>query len=124
MDDLRVEWGRGTAVAGGDVPPVMASVRPRPVSVLVAVLVLVVSVLLTVLTWQAAVLQVELADIAQVAINANPAAFARFADQQLIRTGQSLSLWRVTDGSAEQLAAQGLPPRLPEGGSAALADLP
>jgi serine phosphatase RsbU (regulator of sigma subunit) len=123
--------------------------RPRPVSVIVASLLLMVTVVLTVLTWQAnarseqrlldrqlaqvgtlltnqaAVLQVELADIAQVAVNtnANPAAFARFAGAQLTQTGQSLSLWRVTDGTAEQLAVQGLAPRLPAEGSSTLAAL-
>src|SRR3954453_2340738 len=106
----------------------MSSFRLRRVSVAVAALVLAVTVVLTVLTWQtnarserrlldrqlaqvgtlltsqASVLQVELADIAQVAVNtnANPAAFARFAGQQLTQTGQSLSLWRVTDGTAQQ----------------------
>src|SRR3954465_2669813 len=133
----------------GTVPPVMVRSRPRRVSVLVALVVLLLSALLTVLTWQtnarserrlldrqlaqvgtlltnqAAVLQVTLADIAQVAVNtnANPAAFARFADKELTETGQPLSLWRITNGTAEQLAVQGLPPRLPAGGSSALADL-
>ncbi|WP_448625482.1 PP2C family protein-serine/threonine phosphatase [Geodermatophilus sp. URMC 64] len=79
----------------------------------------------TLVTNQAAVLEVQLADIAQVAVNthANPAAFARFADRELEQTGQSLSLWRTADGETEQLAVQGLEPRLPDDGTGALAGL-
>ena len=127
----------------------MASLRPRRVSVAVAALVLAVTAVLTVLTWQtnarsegrlldrqlaqvgtvltnqASVTQVQLADVGLVAVNtsANPAAFARFADKELTQTGQSLSLWRVTDGAAEQLAVQGVAPLLPPGGPEALATL-
>jgi hypothetical protein len=127
----------------------MASFRPRRLSMLVAVLMLALTVLLTVLTWQTnarserrllerqlaqvgtlltnqgSVTEVQLADIGQVAVNtnANPAAFARFADKELTRTGQSLSLWRVTDGAAQQLVAQGVEPRLPADGPASLAAL-
>jgi hypothetical protein len=141
-------WAAPPSV-GGNVSPVMVRFRPRPVSVIVAALVIVVTVVLAVLTWQAndrserrlldrqlaqvgtlltnqaAVLQVTLADIALVAVNtnANPAAFARFADKELTETGQSLSLWRVTDGGAEQLAVQGLPPLLPAEGASALTEL-
>jgi hypothetical protein len=123
--------------------------RLRKVSVVVAVLLLVVTGVLTFLSWrvsehseqrllsrqmalvgslltsQAAVLQVQLADIAQVAVNtnANPAAFARFGATQLQQTGQSLSLWRITDGQAERLALQGVDPRLPAEGTGALAAL-
>ena len=76
----------------------------------------------TLLGNQAAVLQVELADIGQVAVNTNasPASFARFAARELQQTGQSLSLWRISGGDAQQLAVQGLAPRLPDGGTAAL----
>jgi serine phosphatase RsbU (regulator of sigma subunit) len=126
----------------------MSIPAPRRVSVLVAVSVLLVTVALTVLSWrvstnseqrllarqlaqvgtllgqQAAVLQVQLADMGQVAVNtdANPAAFARFAADQLQQTGQSLSLWRIAPGDPEQLAVQGVPPLLPDG-PAALAGL-
>jgi serine phosphatase RsbU (regulator of sigma subunit) len=127
----------------------MPKTAPRTLSVIVAVLLLAITVGLSFLTWrvnansehsllrrqlaqvgtlltnQAAVMQVQLADIAQVAVatNANPGAFARFADRQLQETGQSLSLWRVTDGGAERLAVQGVDPLLPEDGGEALADL-
>jgi serine phosphatase RsbU (regulator of sigma subunit) len=127
----------------------MFRVRPRRLSAVVAVLTLVITVLLTYLTWrvnshseerllsrqlaqvgtllsnQAAVLQTELADVGQVAVNtnANPAAFARFADRELKQTGQSLSLWRVNGGSAEQLAVSGIAPRLPSGGAQTLTRL-
>ncbi len=127
----------------------MEKTRLRKVSFVVAVLLLVVTAVLTFLTWrvsehseqrllsrqmalvgslltsQAAVLQVQLADIAQVAVNtdANPAAFARFGATQLQQTGQSLSLWRMTDGQAEQLAVQGVDPRLPAEGAGALSVL-
>src|SRR4051812_33794525 len=122
---------------------------PRRLSVVVAVLLLAVTAALTVLAWQvnarseqrlldrqlaqvgslitsqAAVLQVELADIGQVAVNtdANPNAFARFAADELVQTGQSLSLWRIGEGAAERLAVQGVDPLLPPGGPAALAGL-
>ena len=127
----------------------MASFRPRRVSIAVAALVLAITAVLTVLTWQtnarserrlldrqlaqvgslltnqASVIQVQLADIGLVAVNtnANPAAFARFADRELTETGQSLSLWRVTDGAVQQLAVAGVPPLLPAGGPEALAAL-
>src|SRR3954451_603937 len=125
----------------------MFTTAPRRAGVIVAALVLAVTVVLTVLSWQvharsegrlldrqlaqvgtlltnqAAVLQVQLADIGQVAVNtgANPAAFARFAGKQLTETGQSLSLWRLTNGAAEQLAVEGVAPRLPADGAASLA---
>src|SRR3954470_13839557 len=102
----------------------MSNTHLHKVSVFVAVLVLTITGVLTFLTWrvnehseqrllgrqlaqvgslltnQAAVLQVQLADIAQVAVNtgASPEAFARWAARQLQQSGQSLSLWRVTDG--------------------------
>jgi serine phosphatase RsbU (regulator of sigma subunit) len=127
----------------------MFSTSPRRLSVVVAVLLLVVTAALTVLTWQvnarseqrlldrqlaqvgslisnqAAVLQVELADIGQVAVNtdANPNAFARFAADELEQTGQSLSLWRIGEGAAERLAVQGVDPLMPPDGPAALAGL-
>ncbi|MGY1802634.1 PP2C family protein-serine/threonine phosphatase [Blastococcus sp. SYSU D00922] len=73
----------------------------------------------TLLSTQAAVLQVQLADVGAVAVNtnANPGSFARFGATQLKQTGQSLSLWRVTDGRAEQLALQGVEPLLPAAGA-------
>lgn len=80
----------------------------------------------TLLGNQAAVAQTELADIGQVALNthADPGAFARFAGGELKQTGQSLSLWRMTRGQQpQQLAVQGVAPRLPAGGPAALAGL-
>ena len=127
----------------------MLKTAPRRVSVVVAVLVLAVTAVLTVLTWQvtarseqrllarqlaqvgtlltnqAAVLTVELADIGQVAVNTNgnPNAFARFAGAELRDTGQSLSLWRISDGQPQQLAVQGVDPRLPADGAPALAGL-
>src|SRR3954462_3835492 len=117
----------------------MFTTAPRRAGAIVAALVPAVTVVLTVLSWQvharsegrllarqlaqvgtlltnqAAVLQVQLADMGQVAVNtnANPNAFARFAASQLQQTGQSLSLWRVTDGHVERIARQGLDPRLP-----------
>src|SRR3954470_19493269 len=127
----------------------MPKTAPRTLSVVVAVLLLAITVGLSFLTWrvnansehsllrrqlaqvgtllstQAAVLQVQLADIGQVAVatNANPDAFARWADRQLQDTGQSLSLWRVSDGGAERLAVQGVEPLLPADGGEAFADL-
>ncbi|WP_116449751.1 PP2C family protein-serine/threonine phosphatase [Blastococcus litoris] len=118
-------------------------------SIVVAVLLLAITGVLAFLTWrvtthgeerlldrqlaqvgsllstQAAVLQVQLADVGAVAVNtnANPGSFARFGATQLEQTGQSLSLWRVTDGRAEQLAVQGVDPVLPGNGSQALTAL-
>lgn len=114
-----------------------------------AVLVLAVTALLAVLTWQAnarserrlldrqlaqvgtllgqqaAVLRVTLADVGQVAVNtdANPNAFARFAAGELTQSGQALTLWRVSGGQAQQLAAQGVDAWLPPSGAAALTTL-
>jgi serine phosphatase RsbU (regulator of sigma subunit) len=127
----------------------MSRFRPRKVTIAVAVLLLAITGVLTFLTWrvnehseqrllarqlaqvgtlltnQAAVLQVQLADMGQVAVNtnANPNAFARFAASQLQQTGQSLSLWRVTNGQVERIALQGLDPRLPADRSAELGRL-
>lgn len=121
----------------------MPKTSPRTLSVIVAVLLLAITVGLSFLTWrvnansehsllrrqlaqvgtllgtQAAVLQVELSDIGQVAVatNANPNAFASFADRQLQQTGQSLSLWRVSPGGVERLAVQGVDPLLPADGA-------
>src|SRR3954465_15260935 len=123
--------------------------RPRTLSAVVAVLTLVVTGALTYLTWrvnahseerlldrqlaqvgtllgnQAAVLQTELADVGTVAVNTNgnPATFARFADRELRQTKQSLSLWRIADGSAQQLAVAGVPPLGLTGGTQALTRL-
>jgi hypothetical protein len=123
----------------------MFGARPRKLTAVVAVLTLVVTGVLTVLAWQAnahserrlldrqlaqvgtllsnqaAVLQIELSDIGQVAVNtsANPAAFARFAAGELKQTGQSLSLWRIGGGPPERLALQGVEARLPAAGTAA-----
>ena len=79
----------------------------------------------TLLGNQAAVLQVELSDMAQAAVNTNgnPAVFARWAAGELTATGQSVSLWRVTDGQAKRLAVQGVAPLMPPGGSARFARL-
>ena len=122
---------------------------PRRVSVVVATLLLAITGGLAVLTWQvnersehalltrqlaqvstlltnqAAVLRVQLADMGLVAVrtDANPGAFAAFAGQELKDTGQSLSLWRITDGNPERVAVQGVEPLLPSDGPAALADL-
>jgi len=127
----------------------MTKRRLRRVSTVVAVLLLVITGVLTFLTWrvsehseqrllsrqlalvgslltsQAAVLQVQLADVGQVAVNtgANPAAFARFGSTQLRQTGQSLSLWRIGDGGAERLALQGVDPLMPADGADALTAL-
>lgn len=123
--------------------------RSHALSVVVALSVLVLTVVLSVAAWQAntrseqrlldrqvaqvgtllsnqaAVMQTEMADIGQVAVNtdASPEAFARFAARELRQTGQSLSLWRVTGGSAQRLATQGVAPLLPPGGAAALTRL-
>jgi serine phosphatase RsbU (regulator of sigma subunit)/anti-sigma regulatory factor (Ser/Thr protein kinase) len=122
---------------------------PRRLAAIVAVLTFAVSAVLSVLTWhvtqanehrllarqlaqvgtlltsQAAVLQVQLADIGQAAVNTDgdPDVFARWADGQLTETGQSLSLWRIADGRAEQLAVAGIEPLLPPGGTDDLASL-
>src|SRR3978361_1928328 len=127
----------------------MLRVPPRRLSVAVTVAVVLISVALawlastvnshsnerlldrqlaqvgTLLSNQAAVLQTELADVGQVAVNtgANPAAFARFAGGELKQTGQSLSLWRMAGGQAQQIAVQGVAPRLPAGGAATLTGL-
>jgi serine phosphatase RsbU (regulator of sigma subunit) len=79
----------------------------------------------TLLSNQAAVLQVELADMAQAAVNTkgNPSVFAHWASGELTATGQSLSLWRVTDGQAKRLALQGVGPIGPTGGSDRLTTL-
>jgi serine phosphatase RsbU (regulator of sigma subunit) len=128
---------------------VTARRAPRPASAAVVAVVLALTAVLTVLAWQAnarseqrlldrqlaqvgtlltdqaAVLQTELANIGQVAVNTTgrPDAFARFAGKQLTETGQSLTLWRISGGHAEQLAVQGVPPRLPPGRADALAAL-
>jgi serine phosphatase RsbU (regulator of sigma subunit) len=127
----------------------MLRTAPRTLSVVVAMLLLAITVALSFLTWhvndnseetllrrqlaqvgslltnQAAVLEVQLADMGLVAVatNANPNAFARFADEELDETGQSLSLWRVTDGQAERVALQGVDPLLSEDGAETLAEL-
>jgi hypothetical protein len=79
----------------------------------------------TVLTGQAAVLRVQLADIGQAAVNtdADPDVFARWAGGELTRTGQSLSLWRIGDGTPERVALQGVEPLLPADGPAAIAGM-
>jgi hypothetical protein len=79
----------------------------------------------TVLTGQASVLQVQLADIGQAAVNTegNPEVFARWAGEELERTGQSLSLWRIGDGGADRVAMQGVEPLLPADGPDAIAAL-
>ena len=127
----------------------MVRATPRRLSASVAVVVLAITVVLaylasivnahsesrllgrqvaqvgTLLGNQASVLQTELEDIGTVAVNtqANPAAFARFAARELKRSGQSLSLWRVTDRKAERLAVQGVDPLGPAGGPGALSRL-
>jgi serine phosphatase RsbU (regulator of sigma subunit) len=127
----------------------MPRIAPRKLSIGVAVLLLLITVGLSFLTWkvnqnaeqsllrrqlaqvgsllssQSTVAQVQLADMGLVAVatDANPDAFARFADEQLEETGQSLSLWRKTGDGAEQVAVQGLEPLLPERGAQAIAAL-
>jgi hypothetical protein len=122
----------------------MSTPAPRRLSAAVAVTVLAIAVVLaylasvvnahsedgllarqvaqigTLLDNQAAVLQVELSDMAQAAVNTNgnPAVFARWAAGELTATGQSVSLWRITDGTATRLAVQGVAPLMPPGGSA------
>ncbi|WP_324277895.1 hypothetical protein [Blastococcus brunescens] len=111
----------------------MFRTAPRQLSAVVAMLLLALTVALSFLTWQvndnseesllrrqlaqvgsllsnqAAVLQVQLSDMGLVAVatDADPDAFARFADTQLADTGQSLSLWRITDDGPERVAVQG-----------------
>jgi hypothetical protein len=127
----------------------MSRTAVRPLSLVVTLVLLAITLALSFLTWkvnenseqnllrrqlaqvgsllgnQSAVLQVQLADMGLVAVatDADPGAFARFADKQLSDTGQSLSLWRITDGGAEQVALKGLEPLLPERGAEAIADL-
>jgi serine phosphatase RsbU (regulator of sigma subunit) len=137
------------SAGGGTFRSTMRGLRLRWTSLLVSVVLLAITAVLTVLAWQvdahseqrlldrqlaqvgtllsnqAAVIETEMADIGQVAINtnANPNAFARFAAGELRQTNQSLSLWRVGGGHATQLATQGVAPRLPAGGADALAAL-
>lgn len=125
----------------------MPALRLRPFTVAVALGLLVITAVLTVVTWQAdarserslldrqlaqvgsllgnqaAVLQTEMSDIGQVATDtdASPDAFARFAGHELEQTRQSLSLWRVDGGQPQRLANQGVEPQLPPGGAAVLA---
>jgi serine phosphatase RsbU (regulator of sigma subunit) len=127
----------------------MLRTAPRKLSIGVALLLLLITVGLSFLTWkvnenaeqsllrrqlaqvgsllgnEADVLQVQLADMGLVAAatGASPQAFARIADQQVEKTGQSLSLWRVADGEAEQLVVRGDAPLLPEDAADVLADL-
>ena len=127
----------------------MPRTAPRPLSIVVTLVLLAITLALSFLTWkvnenseqnllrrqlaqvgsllgnQSAVLQVQLADMGLVAVatDADPGAFARFADKQLSDTGQSLSLWRIADGGAEQVALKGVEPLLPERGAEAIADL-
>jgi serine phosphatase RsbU (regulator of sigma subunit)/type II secretory pathway pseudopilin PulG len=119
----------------------MPGLRLRPLTVVVAVLLLAITAVLTVLTWQAdarsersildrqlaqvgsllsnqaAVDRTVLADIGQVAVNtqASPTAFARWAERELQETHQSLSLWRVADGHAQRLANKGEEPHIGDG---------
>ncbi|WP_040339646.1 PP2C family protein-serine/threonine phosphatase [Candidatus Blastococcus massiliensis] len=127
----------------------MLRTPPRKLSVAVTLVLLILTVGLAVLTWQvnaeseqsllrrqlaqvgtvlgsqAAVLQVQLADLGAVAVatDEDPDAFARFADSQLRETGQSLSLWRITDDEAERLVVQGVDPLVPEDGADAFTGL-
>ncbi|GAA3161666.1 hypothetical protein GCM10010531_11680 [Blastococcus jejuensis] len=127
----------------------MLTKAPRKLSVVVALVLLTITVALSFLTWQvnanseesllrrqlaqvgsllgnqAAVLQVQLSDMGLVAVatDANPNAFARFADEELNDTGQSLSLWRTADGGAEMLTVQGVEPLLPQDGPESIAEL-
>ncbi|NEK85070.1 serine/threonine-protein phosphatase [Blastococcus saxobsidens] len=127
----------------------MVTSAPRRLSILVGVVLLLITAALSFLAWlahaeseenllrrqlaqvgtllgsQATVLQVQLADIGQVAVatDGNPSAFAAFADRQLTETGQSLSLWRVDGDDMEQVALQGVPPLLPDGGADRLTEL-
>src|SRR4051794_24296753 len=134
----------GAAVpAGGTVPRTMIGSSPRRAAGLVAVVILVVTAVLavltaqvnaraerdllhrrvgqagTVLTTQTAVLATQLAAAGQVApaTNANPDAFRRFAQARISgSTGMSLSLWRTGGGGqVEQLAVQGPEPAGPHG---------
>ena len=104
----------------------MLRVPPRRLSVAVTVAVVLISVALgwlastvnahsnqrlldrqlaqvgTLLENQAGVLQTELANIGQVAVNTQgrPESFARFAAQQLEQSGQSLTLWRIGESAS------------------------
>lgn len=126
----------------------MPRLRLRPLTIVVALLLLGITAVLTVLTWQAdarsertlldrqlaqvgsllanqaAVDRTVLADIGQAAVNTNgnPSTFARWAARELQETHQSLSLWRVADGHAQRLANQGEDPLIGDG--AALVGLP
>jgi len=121
----------------------MTPAAPRRVAALVAVVVLAVTAVLTVLTWQVnaragrdllhrqvaqagtvlttqvAVLTTQLADAGQVATatNASPGAFQRFAAARIAGSGGlSLSLWRIGDGGQpERLAVEGPDPTGPDG---------
>lgn len=120
---------------------VRAASSPR-VSVVVAVVVAVVTVLLawsvarvgahadrelldrqveqaaSVLSSAVAVRQVQLADAAQVATatGADPDPFRRFAAARMTGTFVSFSLLRVQDGAATVVTTEGEEPRLPDGG--------
>jgi serine phosphatase RsbU (regulator of sigma subunit)/anti-sigma regulatory factor (Ser/Thr protein kinase) len=74
----------------------------------------------TLLSTQVAVIQTQMADAGQVAVQTNgrPGPFTRFAAATVAAPEMSLSLWRVTGSQVEQLALHGPDPQQPVGGSA------
>jgi hypothetical protein len=73
----------------------------------------------TLLNTQVAVIETQMADAGQVAdaTSGRPGPFTSFA-AAAVSPGMSLSLWRVVDGQAQQLAVHGATPLLPDGGPA------
>jgi Stage II sporulation protein E (SpoIIE)/Histidine kinase-like ATPase domain len=115
---------------------------PGRVSVIVAAVVLIITVVLawlasavnannkqrllvqqvdqaaTLLVTQVAVIQTQMADAGQVAdaTNGSPGPFTRFAAATAVSPDMSLSLWRVSGDRVERLAVHGPDPQPPEGG--------
>jgi hypothetical protein len=74
----------------------------------------------TLLSTQVAVIQTQMADAGQVAVQTNgrQGPFDRFAAATVVSPEISLSLWRVNGDQIEQLAVHGPTPQQPVGGSA------
>jgi anti-sigma regulatory factor (Ser/Thr protein kinase) len=136
--------GRRDRAAMGSGRSRMSRAAPRRLSVVVAAVVLMVTLVLawlasavntnnthrllaqqvaqaaTLLSTQVAVIQTQMADAGQVAdaTDGRPGPFTRFAAATVSAPGMSLSLWRVTGDEVEQLAAHGPEPLLPADGPA------
>jgi anti-sigma regulatory factor (Ser/Thr protein kinase) len=135
---------RDRAAASGTGRPARFRTAPRCLSVVVAAVVLMITLVLAWLAWavnanntrrlldqqvaqvatllstQVAVLQTQMADAGQVAdaTNGRPGPFTSFAAATVAAPEMSLSLWRVTGDQVEQLAVHGPDPLLPADGPA------